>query len=221
MFPISDFVFSGQIQTYFRATWLISSTTFFLRILIRLLNCLHYCFIFFLMNFTVLILIDSSCALTNYLLFYSCPSWWKFWQCFSSWEYGMTLTLIPSLCFDQLWILCKFYVMLSLFQAPGSKTVVQSFGKKWCEKSVGLGEGADRRRPLSQVARVLFSLASLACEQALLLGEWNESRENARASATCLGAWHRLYHTSLSRWRFEDVIFSPWSLLERKEIHLS
>ena len=111
--------------------------------------------------------------------------------------------------------------MLSLLQAPGSKTVVQSLSKKWCEKSVGLGEGADRRRPLSQVARVLFSLASLACEQALLLSEWNESRENARASATCLGAWHRLYHTSLSRRRFEGIIFSPWSLVERKEIHLS
>ena len=35
----------------------------------------RYCFIFFdLMNFTVLILAHSSCALTNYLLFYSRPS---------------------------------------------------------------------------------------------------------------------------------------------------
>ena len=63
----------------------------------------HYCFTFFVVtNFTVLILVHSSGALTNYLLFYSRSSWWKFWQCFSSWEYGKTLTLIPSLCFDQL-----------------------------------------------------------------------------------------------------------------------
>ena len=35
------------------------------------------------------------------------------------------------------------------------------FGKKWCEKCVGLGEGADRRRPHAQIARVLFSLCLL------------------------------------------------------------
>lgn len=154
------------------------------------------------MNFTVLILAHSSCALTNYLLFYSRPSWWKSWQCFSSWEYGMTLTLILSLwLINFLWILCEFYLILSLFQAPGSETVVQSFGKKWCEKCVGLGEGADRRRPLAQIAHVLFSLACYIF-------------------ATSLGTWHRLYH-SLSRRRFEDVIFSPSSLVGRKEIQLS
>lgn len=38
--------------------------------------------------------------------------------------------------------------------------------------------------------------------------------------ATSLGTWHRLYH-SLSRRRFEDVIFSPSSLVGRKEIQLS
>ena len=129
------------------------------------------------MNFTVLILAHSSCALTNYLLFYSRPSWWKFWQCFSSWEYGMTLTLILSLwLINFLWILCEFYLILSLFQAPGSEIVVQSFGKKWCEKCVGLGEGADRRRPLAQIAHVLFSLACYIF-------------------ATSLGTWHRLYHS--------------------------
>ena len=38
--------------------------------------------------------------------------------------------------------------------------------------------------------------------------------------ATSLGTWHRLYH-SLSRRRFEDVIFSPSSLVGRKKIQLS
>ena len=149
------------------------------------------------MNFTVFILAHSSCALTDYLLFYSRPSWWKSWQCFSSWEYGRTLTLILSLwLINFLWILCEFYLILSLFQAPGSETVVQSFGKMrgaWGRSGPPPPPCSNRR------ARLLF-----ACY----------------IFATSLGTWHRLYH-SLSRRRFEDVIFSPSSLVGRKEIQLS
>lgn len=38
--------------------------------------------------------------------------------------------------------------------------------------------------------------------------------------ATSSVGWYRLYHTSLSRRRFQDVIFSPSSLVGRKEIQL-
>ena len=44
MFPIY-FVFSVQIQTYFRVTWFILSTTFFLRILIRFYKTLLFYFL--------------------------------------------------------------------------------------------------------------------------------------------------------------------------------
>ena len=162
MYPIY-FVFSVQIlnsnlfscnMVYFKHHFCLFSYAFLSGFTKR------YCFIFFdLMNFTVLILARSSCALTNYLLFYSRPSWWKSWQCFSSWEYGMTLTLILSLwLINFLWILCEFYLILSLFQAPGSETVVQSFGKKWCEKCVGLGKERTAAAPLLKSRTSYFRL---------------------------------------------------------------